>query len=156
VAEKAKPSVHGATLGRELARLADSQVVDHPEIRSRCMTCAFREGTMPNMMAPTLLQAMHCVLGTDPSPFGCHHTLDANGIPTQLCAGYELCKEASFEDAREAVGRASANLNRLCAESSETAMEIAAFDAWRITVDPEDRLDDYAVAKLFATSGVRI
>lgn len=98
------PSAHGRLLGVEFAALADAMEPLHPEIPSRCKTCAFREGTIPNQMAGTLVQAMHCVLGTDPAPFCCHQTLK-DGIPQSLCAGYALARLAPFEDVKAALKR---------------------------------------------------
>lgn len=105
-----KPSAHGRLLGAEFARLADAMAPLHPEIPERCKSCAFREGTIPNQMAGTLVEAMHCVLGTDPAPFGCHQTLDNDGLPFALCAGYVLAKRAPFDDVIAAIARVSTAL----------------------------------------------
>lgn len=106
-----RPSAHGRALGAGLARVADKMAALHPEIPDRCKTCAFREGTIPNQMAGTLLEALHCVVGIDPSPFGCHHTLGKDGIPTSLCAGYALARLAPFEDVRETLIQVAEDLN---------------------------------------------
>jgi hypothetical protein len=107
-----QPSKHGRILGAEFARLADAMAPLHPEIPERCRTCAFREGTIPNQMAGTLVEAMHCVLGTDPAPFGCHHTLK-DGEPTQLCSGYLLARLAPFDEVKAGLARACASLDAL-------------------------------------------
>lgn len=95
-----QPSKHGAILGAAFARIADEMEPKCPMVPDRCKSCAFRAGTIPNQMAGTLVEAMHCVIGTDPTPFCCHQTLDADGRPTMLCAGYVLVKKAPFENVR--------------------------------------------------------
>jgi hypothetical protein len=85
-----KPSEHGRVFGAALAKMADDIAANHSEIPERCKTCAFREGTIPNQMAGTLMQALNCVTGADPDDFACHHSLDAAGRPTRLCNGYLL------------------------------------------------------------------
>lgn len=115
-----KPSEHGRILGAEFARLADAMAPAHPEIPERCKTCAFREGTIPNQSAGTLLEAMHCVLGTDPAPFGCHQGLK-DGVPTKLCAGYVLAKLAPFEDVKAGLARVRAKLDALPAGEADDA-----------------------------------
>lgn len=108
-----KPSEHGRILGAEFADLADAMAPLWPEIPDRCKTCAFRHGTIPNQMAGTLVEAMHCVLGTDPAPFGCHHKVDKEGRPTKLCSGYMLAKAASFDAVKAAIGRVATKLAAL-------------------------------------------
>ena len=145
---RAVPSKHGEALGRELARLADSQVAAHPEIRERCLTCAFTEGSMTSKMAPTIIEVMHCVVGTDEAPFGCHHGLAQDGQPTELCAGYLLCREASFEEVKAAVMRAYEALGTVRSASGD--MTDPVFAAWRAEHDPDDKLDDYERAREYA------
>lgn len=106
-----RPSWHGRALGAAFAKLADAMAPLHPEIPERCKTCAFRAGTIPNSMAGTLVEAMHCVVGIDPAPFGCHHSLK-DGLPTKLCAGYVLAKLAPFKDVKAALISVSDELDR--------------------------------------------
>ncbi len=106
-----RPSNHGRALGLELARLADAMVEAYPEIPDRCKTCAFREGTIPNQMAGTLVEALNCVVGLDPANFGCHQTLDTSGLPTTLCAGYILARLAPFNDVKQALIRVTEKLD---------------------------------------------
>lgn len=106
------PSEHGRILGLEFAKLADHMAPLHPEIPERCKTCAFREGTIPNQMAGTLLQALNCTLGIDRAGFGCHHTLQ-DGLPTALCSGYLLARTAPFDQIKAVVRRISQNLNAI-------------------------------------------
>lgn len=103
-------SDHGKVLGAEFARIADEQATSHPEIPERCKSCAFRDGTIPNGHAGTLVDAMHCVLGTDPSPFWCHSNMKADGTPTEICAGYRLARAAPFKSVKAAIGRAAVKL----------------------------------------------
>jgi hypothetical protein len=144
---RAVPSKHGEALGTALADLADSQVAAHPEIRERCSDCALKHGTMPNKMAPTLLEAMKCVLRIDKAHFGCHHGLDADGISIKLCAGYLLCRAAPFDDAKAAILRAGTTLDALC--NSDEDMTDPAFAAWRAQHDPNDAMNDYQRAAAY-------
>jgi hypothetical protein len=144
---RAVPSKHGEALGLALADLADSQVAANPQIRERCADCALRRGTMPNKMAPTLLEAMKCVLRVDPSHFGCHHGLDADGNSTKLCAGYLLCRAAPFERAKAAIFQVGAALNEICDTGGD--MTDPAFAAWRAQHDPNDKMNDYQRAAAY-------
>lgn len=122
--QHATPTEHGRALGTALANLADKQEAackaeGVPYIPERCSTCAFRHGTQANGYAATLLQAMHCVLGTDPAGFGCHHTLDETATPAALCAGYLLCRTAEWEDMKSAISEAHTSLRSLPSTESE-------------------------------------
>lgn len=145
---RAVPTLHGRALGVELARLADSQVAANPEIEERCLTCAFREGTMTNSMAPTLMEAVNCVVGIDEADFGCHHGLAADGQPTKLCAGYLLCMAAPAEERFSAVERASIALRSL--NDGDDEKHDPEFTAWVKQHDPEGKLDDYQLARAWA------
>jgi len=97
-----QPSAHGRILGAAFARIADEMEPKCPTVPDRCKTCAFRHGTIPSGMAGTLVQALHCVIGTDPAPFCCHQSLK-DGRPTMLCAGYMLAKMAPFERVKDEI-----------------------------------------------------
>lgn len=107
-----RPSKHGNILGTAFAKLADRMEPLCPTVPERCKTCAFRSGTIPNQMAGTLVEAMHCVIGTDPSPFCCHQSL-RDGEPTHLCAGYVLVKKARFEEVRSELANALTELSTM-------------------------------------------
>lgn len=146
--DRAVPSLHGRALGVELARLADSQVAAHPDIDERCLTCAFREGTMTNSMAPTLLEAVNCVVGIDDAMFGCHHGLK-DGKPTKICAGYVLCMMAPAKERLAAVERAHHALKALGINDDDKTHD-QDFLAWQHGHDPDRQLDDYQLARAYA------
>ena len=71
-----KPSSYGAILGDALALIAAAGRRDMPPgttIADTCLTCAFREGALPNRMGGTTKMALDCVLGIDRDRFACHH-----------------------------------------------------------------------------------
>lgn len=57
----------------------------------RCKSCAFREGTLPNRCADTVLDASKCML--EGHEFHCHIDME-DGKPTRLCAGWEAARLA--------------------------------------------------------------
>lgn len=73
-----RPSLEGALLGKELARLADKAeseaVQKYPNTKVRCKTCAFRLGTVPNRCVVTVMDALKCVM--EQVPFFCHENRD--------------------------------------------------------------------------------
>lgn len=83
-----RPTKAGAALGAELARLtapflgADREAGLPPP----CVECAFVKGTEPNQCAPTLMDAIKCVV--EATPFYCHVGLKEGGDPRRLCAGF--------------------------------------------------------------------
>lgn len=109
-----------------------------------CATCAFREGSMPNQMAATGLTAMHCALGTDPDPFGCHHGMKA-GEPSKLCVGYLAAQRAPFEAWKQGMSDMLATM-----PSDENDAIRADFDRWRAAIDPDRKLDVYQLGRAFA------
>lgn len=116
--QKARPSPHGRAVGSAMAKLADKQeaalkAAGVPDVPERCSTCAFRHGTQANGYANTQLEALRCVVGADKAPFGCHHTLDNDAKPTELCAGYLVCRTAEFGDVMAAVEDLHAQLAAL-------------------------------------------
>jgi hypothetical protein len=83
------PCEEGATLGKEIARLTDLEMAkrkqNFPNHVERCATCAFRLGTAANACAPTLMDAMKCVIeGRD--QFVCHER------ENHQCVGYAILK----------------------------------------------------------------
>lgn len=61
-----RPSKHGQILGSALALVAMAGRKDSPvPLPEPCLTCAFREGSMPNQTAGTGLIALNIVLGID-------------------------------------------------------------------------------------------
>jgi hypothetical protein len=74
------PTPEGRALGAELARLCDAEI--KPGDPERCLTCAFRAGTIPNGCAPTLMDAIKCAI--EGAPFYCH---EQRG---KLCSGWRL------------------------------------------------------------------
>lgn len=144
--ERARPSAHGKILGEALADIAEHGARDSADLPTMCSTCAFRRGSMPNQMAPTLVEAMHCVLGSDEAEFACHHGL-VSGEPTRPCAGYAAARLASFEVARNAIVGVEAKLAAI-AGRPDTVRETT--DAWIACVDPDGRMDDYQRARAWA------
>lgn len=138
--ERERPSRHGAILGRALSEMVDAG----GGCTGTCATCAFKPGTMTNQMAATGLTALHCALGSDPDPFGCHHGM-ADGQPTKLCAGYEAARRASFEDVRAIMERLK---KRMDAMSGPDEVRIA-YDVWAEQADPSHALNDYQLARLY-------
>lgn len=87
-----KPSPEGRAAGEQLARLADrgEPIVRErfPAHAPRCQSCAFTAGTFPNGCLETVADAFKCL--ADGRPFYCHQTFDADGNPTDLCAGWSF------------------------------------------------------------------
>ena len=85
-----RPSDEGRQLGEQLARLTDKAWIElkakFPNHMERCSSCAFRGGTFPNGCLVTVMDALKCAV--ENIPFYCHHNLDAEGKPTDLCAGF--------------------------------------------------------------------
>lgn len=100
---------------------------------------------MPNQMGSTTLAAMHCTVGTDPAPFGCHYGMDEKG-PTRMCAGYAAALLAPRDFVTDELVKAKAKLDDLPAEDPIRAE----FDAWVKTIDPEGTMDDYARARAYS------
>jgi hypothetical protein len=94
-----RPSAEGAQLGQLLARLTDKAEADlrkrFPGHDERCKSCAFRLGTIPNRCAPTVMDALKCVM--EKREFMCHEHFDDDGNPTELCAGWALAMGATLE-----------------------------------------------------------
>ena len=144
-----RPSLHGKMLGKALALMADLGRRDAPmPIPDSCLTCAFREGTLPNMTAGTGKVALDCVLGIDRDRFACHHGLK-EGQPSKLCAGYVAALLAPFSQVREILEAFHDELKAID-EAPDAVRE--AFDAWLAGADPERQMDVYQAAREYAKS----
>jgi hypothetical protein len=97
-----RPSLEGAALGAQLARLTVSSIDvfrrRHGEPPEMCRSCAFRAGTVPNRCLPTVGDALKCVMEIE--PFSCHEGLDDDGEPTRLCQGWAIAVLALPEGVR--------------------------------------------------------
>jgi len=90
---------------------------------------------------------MHCALGTDPEPFGCHHGLARDGQPTKLCGGYLVARQASREAFLEALEGAAKTLDHIEGLPDKVRAD---FDAWATTADTEGKMDVYQVARAYS------
>lgn len=147
VIEGDRPSNHGSLLGAVLATLADLGERDSPiPLGERCVTCAFREGTVPNQSAGTGMVALNCTLGIDPDRFACHHGMK-DGAPAKLCVGWMAARMAPWSAVKVII----ASLNdELGADEPEDDEIRKSFDAWLHKVDPEGTMDVYQVARAAA------
>lgn len=78
------------SLGEELARLAEAGIAAGRPDR-RCWDCAFRRGTEPQMVQPSLELARDCFLRGE--QFECHVTSGP-----RECQGFELAKDALCDE----------------------------------------------------------
>jgi hypothetical protein len=101
-----RPSAEGRAIGEQLARLTDKSEpivrAQFPNHKSRCKSCAFTAGTVPNECLPTVMDALKCVV--DGIPFHCHQQFDDNGTPTDLCAGWAIASTQVDDRLIKAVG----------------------------------------------------
>lgn len=142
-----RPSSHGMMLGKALALIAEIGRRDAPmSIPDTCLTCAFREGTMPNQTAGTGMVALNCVLRIDTDRFACHHGLK-EGQPKHLCAGYIAAMLAPLSEVKEILAAFQHELAEIEDQPDDVR---AAFDAWLNKADPERRLDVYQAAREYA------
>lgn len=92
VNRKAVRTPEGIEMGKHLARLCDVAEAEQrkrfPNHATRCQTCAFRAGTLPNGDPVTLMDAMKCLI--EHVPFMCHQYFNPDGTPRDMCAGYAL------------------------------------------------------------------
>lgn len=138
-----RPSHHGLVVGEALTAIASSVSGSLPE--ACCATCAFRPGTMTNQMASTVLVAFKCAIGTDPSPFGCHHGM-VDGEPQKACAGWVASQLADFDVVKAITEQMKARLDALPKDADPIR---DAFDAWIAEVDPTGALNDYQRGRLY-------
>lgn len=79
----------GRSLGAVMARIADAESVllaaqDEPD--ERCVSCAFRAGTVPNGCLQTQLDVYKAI--SEKVPFLCHAKLGSDGKPHAVCHGW--------------------------------------------------------------------
>jgi hypothetical protein len=103
-----RPTLEGRLLGQEIARLTEAQEQQalrrFPKHKTRCQSCAFRQGTIPNGNPNTIMDALKCAI--EGRTFSCHQTLDAQGEPTEVCIGWLLSQQSgTFDHVRQAIGR---------------------------------------------------
>jgi hypothetical protein len=145
-----KPTTYGAVLGDALALIAAAGRKDMPDgmtIPDTCLTCAFREGSLPNRMAGTGKQAMDCLLGVDRDRFACHHGMK-DGEPTRLCAGYLAAVIAPFSFVKEVLRSAYDNLGSIDDRMPDPVRDD--YVRWLSEVDPDGKMDVYQIARLYA------
>ncbi len=143
-----RPSRHGKLLGAALATIAAIGRRDAPmPIPDCCLTCAFREGSAPNMTAGTGKLALDCVLGIDQDRFACHHGMK-DGQPQKICTGYVAALLAPFPEVRAILCAFYDELKEI--DDSAPDEIRTAFDAWLAVADPEQRMDVYEAARAFA------
>lgn len=143
-----RPSRHGVMLGKALALIAASGRRDAPmAIPDPCLTCAFREGSLPNQTAGTGKIALDCVLGVDKDRFACHHGLK-DDEPQKICAGYVAALLAPFSEVKEILMAFQDELATIKDGDQDEIRE--AFDRWLDGADPERRMDVYQAARAYA------
>lgn len=146
-----RPSLHGQMMGKALSVIAEIGRRDAPmPIPDTCLTCAFREGSMPNMTAGTGIIALNCVLRIDTDRFACHHGMK-DGEPQRICAGYAAAMLAPFSEVKEIL---SAFHKELADIDQQPDHVRAAFDKWLSLADPARRLDVYQAAREYAKSQI--
>jgi hypothetical protein len=146
-----RPTIHGQMLGKALALIEMIGRRDAPmPIPDTCLTCAFREGSMPNQTAGTGMAALNCVLRIDTDRFACHHGMK-DGDPQRICAGYVAAMIAPFSEVREILAAFQEELATIGDQPDNVR---AAFDAWLAKADFERRLDVYRAAREYAKSQV--
>lgn len=144
-----RPSIHGQMLGKALALIERIGRRDAPmDIPEPCLTCAFREGSLPNQCAGTGMMALNCVLRIDTDRFACHHGMK-NGDPQRICAGYVAAMLAPFSEVKEILAAFHHELGEIGDHHDDVR---AAFDAWIGRADPERRMDVYEAAREYARS----
>ncbi len=92
---KNKPTAEGRELGSHLERWFDQALERQPhEIRERCQTCAFRNGTLANGSPVTTMEALKCVV--EGHQFQCHE----KGREGQDCVGWAVMRQVSKGDGK--------------------------------------------------------
>lgn len=145
-----KPSSYGAILGDALALIAAAGRRDLPPgttIGDACLTCAFREGALPNRMGGTTKMALDCVLGLDRDRFACHHGMKG-GEPKRLCAGYVAAMMAPFSFVKEVI--ASAHKDVAAFEDGAPDPVRDDYVRWLSALDPDGKMDVYQIARAYA------
>jgi hypothetical protein len=81
-----RPTAEGRALGAELARLVEPAIVKlGPD--ERCVSCAFRLGTIPNGCPGSVMDALKCAL--EGVTFLCHENGRKVGGERPVCHGYK-------------------------------------------------------------------
>jgi hypothetical protein len=143
-----RPSRHGRLMGKALATIAALGRRDAPmNIPDACLTCAFKEGTAPNMTAGTGIIALNCVLGIDRDRFACHHGMK-DGEPQKICAGYVAARLAPWSEVQAILSAFYEELRAIGDDAPDEVRE--AFDSWLADADPEKRMDVYEAARAYA------
>jgi len=145
-----KPTSYGAILGDALALIAAAGRKDLPigmAIPDTCLTCAFREGTLPNRMGGTVKQALDCVLTIDRDRFACHHGMK-DGEPRRLCAGYLAAMIAPFSFVKEVIASAYKDLDDFDADAPDPVGDD--YVRWLSAIDPDGKMDVYQIARAYA------
>lgn len=145
-----QPTAYGAILGDALALIAAAGRKDMPAgmtIPDTCLTCAFREGTLPNRMGGTAKQALDCVLGIDRDRFACHHGIKA-GEPRRLCAGYLAAMIAPFSFVKEVLDAAHKDLSEFNEGDADAVRDD--YVRWLSEIDPSGKMDVYQIARAYA------
>lgn len=143
-----RPSRHGKLLGAALATISAIGRRGAPmPIPDPCLTCAFREGTMPNQTAGTGKMALDIVLGIDRDRFACHHGMK-EGEPKKLCVGYIAAMLAPFSEVSAILTAFHAELTNIDDGAPDEVR--AAFDGWLSIADPDHRMDVYEAARAYA------
>lgn len=149
ISEGDRPSLHGRMMGKALAVISEVGRRDAPmPIPDSCLTCAFREGSLPNQCAGTGIVALNCVLRIDTDRFACHHGMK-DGDPQRICAGYIAAMLAPFSQVKEILSAFNDELATIEGQPDDVR---AAFDAWLSLADPDRRMDVYQAAREYAKS----
>lgn len=145
-----KPTTYGAILGDALALLAAAgrkDLMPGMVIPDPCLTCAFREGALPNRMGGTAKVALDCVLQIDRDRFACHHGMK-DGEPGKLCAGYLAAMIAPFSFVKQVLESASKDLAAFDADAPDPVRDD--YVRWLGQIDPDGKLDVYQIARAYA------
>lgn len=94
VREHNRVTLEGRQCGERLSRMTDSEVgklIAEGEWTEdeRCVSCAFRHGTVPNGCPQTQLDVLKCVM--EHEPFYCHMT---DPVGTEVCSGWFAAMQA--------------------------------------------------------------
>ena len=150
-AEGDRLSLHGQMMGKAFLLIEAIGRRDAPmPIPETCLTCAFREGSMPNMTAGTGIVALNCVLRIDTDRFACHHGMK-DGEPRRLCAGYIAAMLAPYSQVKEILAAFHKELADIEKQPDHVR---AAFDKWLSLADPDRNLDVYQAAREYAKSQI--
>jgi hypothetical protein len=146
-----KPTSYGAILGDALALIAAAGRKDMTTagmtIPDTCLTCAFREGALPNRMGGTTKMALDCVLGVDRDRFACHHGMK-DGEPKRVCSGYLAAMIAPFSFVKQVIASAHRDLAAFDADAPDPVVDD--YVRWLSAIDPDGKMDVYQIARAYA------